>query len=77
MAHLSNRLTNILTKPVRLWQFMLLPEEFTTDSNSWFPLTFQTAYSKARWKAMVIRYLLVSEHSEQEIHKDKCLTTHT
>jgi len=25
---------------------------------------------------MVIRYLLVSEHSEQEIHKDKCLAIH-
>jgi len=24
MAHLSNHLTNILTKPVHLWQFMLL-----------------------------------------------------
>jgi hypothetical protein len=30
MVNLSNRLTNILTKPVRLWQFILLPEEFTT-----------------------------------------------
>ena len=64
---------------------MLLPEEFTTarpdvtltQFQFMVSLTFQTAYSKARLKAMVIRYLLVSEHSEQEIHKDKCLATHT